>query len=147
MTKLQKLICINIVAAQIASDAGKGIYDIDFNHLNIKSFKMAEKFAYDVKPGFILKAIEIINSNPQCGINYYVSADEDQNGYDSVIVYFDIKINDERFQVSFHTPLNKADDLIRLVGTGRKTRWRRIVGSRESCQKLICYLCEVASPR
>ncbi len=147
MTKIQKLIIIDIISAQIASDSGKGKI-FDYNDCNIRSFEYALKKGYGVKPEYIAKAINKIRTNPQCGFNYYVEKTPDQNGYASILAYFDIKIDDVRYQVSFHTPINGdgVDLLTPFINSGRKTRWRRKIDSRESCEALLRRL-EVASPR
>ena len=123
-----------ICKAQIASDAGKGIYE-----LSCKNDKHAINTAYLSKENYILQALGVLTKSKNTNINYWCEETGDQNGYPSIIVYFDIKINNERKQVSFHTPLNKASEgLLKYISTGRKTRWdKKIGGSQDTCRQLI----------
>ena len=123
-----------ICKAQIASDAGKGIYA-----LSCKNDKNAVNTAYLSKENYILQALGVLTKSKVTNINYWCEKTGDQNGYPSIIVYFDIKINNERKQVSFHTPLNRASEkLLKYVSTGRKTRWdKKIGGSQDTCRQLI----------
>lgn len=123
-----------ICKAQIASDAGKGIYALTCKH-----DKNAVNTAYLSKENYILQALGVLTKSKHTNINYWCEQTGDQNGYPSIIVYFDIKINNERKQVSFHTPLNRASEtLLKYVSTGRKTRWdNKIGGSQDTCRQLI----------
>ena len=123
-----------ICKAQIASDAGKGIYK-----LACKKDKNAVNTAYLSKENYILQALGVLTKSKLTNINYWCEKTGDQNGCPSIIVYFDIKINNERKQVSFHTPLNRASEtLLKYVSTGRKTRWdKKIGGSQDTCRQLI----------
>ena len=123
-----------ICKAQIASDAGKGIYK-----LTCKKDKNAVNTAYKSKENYILQALGVLTKSKITNINYWCEKTGDQNGYPSIIVYFDIKINNKRKQVSFHTPLKRASEtLLKYVSTGRKTRWDKKIGdSRDVCRQLI----------
>ena len=123
-----------ICKAQIASDAGKGIHA-----LTCKNDKNAVNTAYLSKENYILQALGVLTKSKVTNINYWCEKTGDQNGYPSIIVYFDIKINNKRKQVSFHTPLNRASEtLLKYVSTGRKTRWDKKIGdSRDVCRQLI----------
>lgn len=129
-----------IVAAQIASDAGKGIYRLSMNGNNKALQERAERMAYEAKDTYILEAIKKINSNPYMGWNYYVIKDKDQNGFPSFITYFTLKHEGKNLQVSFHTPANigKAD-LKQKVGSGTRQFWRynKKTGSASHCSELI----------
>jgi hypothetical protein len=96
-----------------------------------------------VKTAYILNAIALIRSNDQDMFRYYVSGKTpDQNGFGSVIVYFDVKLEGKRRQVSFHTPWNQVEGTIleRLIGSGRKTRWdKNVGGSSDTCYDLAEY--------
>ena len=134
---VERQICLSIVLAQIASDEGK-----DIQELGVRQMRRARKFGYDVKDHYIRKACELINSVPKCGINYFASVELDQNGYESILVYFDIKLRGmDRLQVSFHSPLSRSE-LTNLAGKGRATHWvgpNSRYNSREACQKMIEY--------
>lgn len=129
----EKLIARYICLAEKASDAAKG-----FEALHFSGDHVAAEYGYNAKPAYILKAIKTINSTPRCGWNYWITKEADQNGYPSVLVYFEYKDECNRFQISFHTPYGLADDFIPLIGKGRKTRWtKQIGGSVRSCKRLI----------
>ena len=80
-----------ICKAQIASDAGKGIYK-----LTCKKDKNAVNTAYLSKENYILQALGVLTKSKVTNINYWCEKAGDQNGYPSIIVYFDIKINNEK---------------------------------------------------
>lgn len=131
MYDVRKQIIRFICLAQIASDAGKGIYELEM------SSKMADTAAwrkYAIKDKMIFEAIKIINNSRRCGINYHIVSGKDQNGHDSYIIYFDVKVEGERRQVSFHS-FNKKLWSPR-VNTGRKTVWDE-KSSRYNCKKFI----------
>ena len=163
--KIAEYICL----AQQASDAGKGRFIVFRNNddeslsteqvtvvrrgrrsdyrnatTSTTSTKTAEKNyaqskGYDAKEEFILKSINLIRKN-KSQFNYWVEAAADQNGYPSLISYFDFKLDGKRYQVSFHTPKNLGMKLQKYVSTGRKTRWdRNPGGSVTACKKLIEY--------
>ena len=132
---VEKQIAIHIISAQIASDAGKGIYELA---PSTHKFRTPRHFGYSVKTWYIMTAINLIR-NHQTGFNYYLSdIEDDQNGYDSIIAYFDFKINNKRYQVSFHTPYSQIPpEMMEMSGSGRKTRWRKNhESSRYACEML-----------
>lgn len=134
-----KNIIKNIILAQIASDAGKGIYNKEFFSPSLikKEVKTAWRLGYAVKDKYILNAIKIISTTPRCGINFWCVKAPDQNDYDSIITYFDIKTNEKRYQVSFHSPYNRTH-IKALQKKGRPTRWTyQVKGSREACLELF----------
>lgn len=138
MKKVEKAIIRAIVMAQIASDAGKGIHEI---FLPGGDFPGETKYRY--KEFYQLRALKMIDAAPRCCINYWCDIAPDQNGFESVLVYFDIKVGGTRFQVSFHNPGNQALGLWAYVHHGRKTRWtRELGGSRYACKKLADMLTE-----
>lgn len=119
-----------IVAAQYNSDAAKGI-----NIIPDKYDMYKNTYYYDAKDKCILAAINLINSTSRSGINYYVVEQLDQNGHKSRVVYFDIKYNDLKYQISFHS---FSGAIKKLVGKGRPTRWtKELAGSRDACLELI----------
>ena len=135
MTKYdrEKLIAEAICFAQSCSDAGKRVY----------TDSATKRLRYKGKLPAILRAIALIkNMKPDTKntFNYYVTEPTgDQNGRPSIIVYFDLKINGQRMQVSFHTPMHKAGALMELANSGRKTRWRKVINSRSTCDFLRAY--------
>ena len=137
---INKIIAIKLCQAQIASDAGKEI-----QRLNLSENKNSERFAsyqgYNVKTRYIVDALNLIAKN-KTQYNFWVDVGPDQNGYDSIIVYFEFKLGGERYQISFHNPIKMRNQTIKnFVNKGRKTRWNRARtgNSMMSCQKLIEY--------
>lgn len=118
-----------ILMAQVASDAGKGITDYGIR-LPRPDFIEARKSGYEGKPLYEYIAISLIRFSNPCDINYWVSED--------LLVYFDIKYNGQRYQISFHNPSDDGEDYLRqFAGTGRKTRWTEIPdGSRIAAEEL-----------
>ena len=134
---IDERIARNIIKAQIASDSGKS----QSNRTGAKNqiARGAERFGYDAKTFFILDALRLIRSNKNSMFHYYVTElTADQNGYDSIIVYFDFNIDGKRYQVSFHTPYHQvSNELMKMCGTGRKTHWKKDVSSIQSIRKLV----------
>lgn len=139
---IHQMIAKAITDAQIASDSGKGIDSLT----NVKS-RGARHCGYDLKVVYIIRAIELINSS-KTHFKYYVERRSDQNGYPSIIVYFMASVSKkaiygygtgcrESIQISFHTPINLAGDLLPYIGKGTKTHWNhKIGGSRDGAEKL-----------
>ena len=139
MMKLEREIAKAIVRAQMASDRGKGISEL-YRKGSSRLSRGAKELGYSIKVDYLITAIKLIRGNRQSVFHYYVEDCEDQNGYPSVLVYFDCRLPDGRVQVSFHSPKNKADDLEPYIGSGRRTHWRKSVCSREACKRLMkCY--------
>ena len=134
MTMTEKIIRA-IVMAQISSDSGKGQYG---EGGRCRGDRLAKYKGYAAKPYYIAAAIKMINTTPRCSINYYVTEEYDQNGYPSVLVYFDIRWEGHRYQISFHTPPRQAALLRPYIGKGRVTRWNKMRGgSRADARTLI----------
>ena len=131
LTKADQMIARAIIAAQVASDRGKRIT----SELNDLTFvRSSRRMGYDVKVDLIYKALSMITNTKYSMFNYYCVKEPDQNGCDSVLVYFDFKMDSERHQVSFHNPYNQAKKLYKFIGTGRRTRWNKnLSGSRMAC--------------
>lgn len=131
----QRGIIYNIISAQIASDAGKGIYDIHFN-------KIAAERGYNAKEHYIVDAVKGIDSIPYCGINYYLVKKDDQHNNPSIISYFTIKAGGNTYQVSFHTPLGEDEGRALLAlakrhaGVRQHWRYNKNLDSRGSCKAL-----------
>ena len=128
-----------IVMAQAASDFGKGRYPNPSQKLRPRRWKGARKMAYAIKAQEIVRALKMIDSNPPMGINYYVTIAKDQNGKESIITFFDIKLPDDKLQISFHTPSNsqESEQLSKWIGKGRKTRWSARHGGSRSCAERL----------
>lgn len=131
---IARLVCL----AQDASDSGKYESVLKFQNTDNTT---ARNRGYSIKTAYILKAVKLINSNPRCGWNYFVSGQTpDQNKYPSVIVYFEYTDADNtRYQISFHTPWSLLpESLTSQMNKGRQTHWNHhIGGSRNDCKRLI----------
>lgn len=136
MRKDARYIAKMVVLAQDASDAGKG--------MGILNMKMSDRFTqytgYYAKNKYISLALKRISTCKPCGWNFYVNKEDDQNGYPSVLTYFQYKDEDgNRYDICFHTPLSQAENsFAEFIGKGRKTHWNgKIGGARRDCQKLV----------
>lgn len=134
MEKFNKIIAKAIVMAQMCSDSGKYIDGLNTSD-NQKRY--TDKFKYNRKVFHEVHAIKLINTNNSF-FNYYVKEELDQNKFPSIIVYFGFKVEGKKYQVSFHNPTNRADELKPFVGKGFNQRWDK-KNSRETCQILIDY--------
>ena len=130
---IEKEIARNVVLAQVASDSGKNIED----SVEIKGSRGARDLGYGLKVNYIMTAIKLIRKN-KTQFSYWVESAPDQNGYGSVIVYFEFQLWGEILQVSFHTPESLVPrEMWKLVNTGRPTVWNGVIGgSRTCCEKL-----------
>ena len=132
LNSLNKEIARHIVLSQIASDGGKGIYEISIAH----SGRIAEK-GYHVKDKHILTAIQLINkAKGQSPFTYYSEKKDDQNGNPSKIIYFTLRKDGKRYQVSFHTFAGDEIKEMAEAKKGLKTHWDH-KSSRMACQKII----------
>ena len=116
----------NIILAQAASDSGK-------YRDSIIETRGTTKMGYAVKPIYIKRAIDSINATRKCKFTYWVVKEGDQNGYPSVLVYFEFRMGKEVGQVSFHNPVNSADILYKYIGKGTPTEWNRKPGGSSEC--------------
>ena len=89
---LNRKIAKCLISAQIASDAGKGIYELD-NSVNATE-------SYHGKDIYILTAIKTCIKKRNTGFNFYVTKDDEIALY---LVYFSFQVNDEKYQISFHS--------------------------------------------
>ena len=130
---IEKEISKNIILAQVASDSGKKLEAT----VEVKGSRGAKDLGYGLKVNYIMTAIKLIRKN-KTQFSYWVESAPDQNGYGSVIVYFEFQLWGEILQVSFHTPESLVPrEMWRLVNTGRPTVWNGVIGgSRTCCEKL-----------
>lgn len=92
-----------IILAQVASDGGKGIIDL-LNALPDTLMPSAEKTwdaGYAFKDELLERACIIVARHHDNDIRFFVT--EDKQGVAKFIVYFDVKVNGKRWQVSFHS--------------------------------------------
>ena len=128
-----KMIAKAIISAQMASDAGKNIdRSVMSGHIN----RAPKNQGYSVKTSFIIRALSLIDGR-STDFRYYVSGIvPDQNGYSSLIVYFQFRYDDgKKHQISFHTPRSEWKVLKNWCGKGTPIRWDKKV-SFESCHEL-----------
>lgn len=136
LTKVQKQILRAIVEAQQRSDRAKSTFWYSEEVVRGVNWGPHHK-AYDDKLMYIIRAIKMIDKTPPFGVTYWLTTEDDQNGFPSVVSYFRIRRPEGNFQVSFHTPWHLADPLMPWIGKGSKTRWNgRIGGSRIDAKEL-----------
>lgn len=129
INSIEKEISKNIVLAQISSDTGKQLE----TDLEVKGSRGAKSLGYGLKVKYIMTAIKLIRKN-KTQFSYWVEASPDQNGYSSVVVYFEFPLWGNMLQVSFHTPENLVPrEMWRLVNTGKYTSWNGIIGGSRAC--------------
>lgn len=100
-TEARRAIFRCIVQAQIASDAGKGIYERWPG--KIKHYNRLVREGYSEKDRLLKMAVSLINQFPEAEIDYFYTVDGENFPYFNLI-YFSYELDDERYQVSFHTP-------------------------------------------
>lgn len=137
MTNKDKKIALAIIKAQIASDAGKGVYSlyraVDGNNTPCNK-------GYEMKEDLIEKAIRGIQTSQNSSFRYSCVWSGDY-----IITYFEYK-NEEgrRKQISFHTPSREITRFLRSIANSRKTRktaWDgNEGGSRDNCYDLAVSL-------
>jgi len=125
-----------IIAAQAGSDSGKGIRGETGARKNV--IRGAVRYGYTAKLPYLMNALRLLKTNKKSMFRWYVKQEDDQNGYDSILVYFNFHIDGKPYQISFHTPYNLAPpELLDMVGKGTPTHWRRNPNSRESTRELV----------
>lgn len=128
--KITKQILRRICLAQACSDAGKNIYDVHLHRDNLVSTR------YRHKEDILVDTLKMIDSVPPCGIYYYLKPGKDQNGFRCILVFFDIKVDGTRRQISFHVPRNKAWKLKPWLKKGSITRFNHNKTSRQEAKEL-----------
>jgi hypothetical protein len=137
--KKHRMIAKAIVQAQIASDAGKNIQSSYGFRAHGHMYRSPEYFGYDMKADMILRAIKLIDST-KTYFRYYVVKAKDQNGYPSIIAYFQYKHPKKSIgtmQISFHTPINKAGELKDYIGKGTPMRWDKQIGGSQKAYDIL----------
>lgn len=129
---LNKYISKQIILAQVASDAAKGIYELrPAVRETIPSYRIYERKGYSGKDACIKRVLTAIQNKKHSGFYYHVRADHVHGGHKyCYLVYFNFKIEGSRFQISFHS----FTDLRRYVSANKtQTRWQKKNDSRTSC--------------
>ena len=145
LTKADISVLRLIILAQTASDAGKGYYNL--YGPGVGKDQSAVRKGYDLKLVYILRAIrQLRTGKPSRYINYWVDPD-------TMITYFDVRIEDgngigHRFQISFHTPeyVPGYEELIKYAGSGRRTRWNKLIGGSCEAAEALAWAIKVFKP-
>lgn len=127
-----------IVQAQIASDAGKGIYERWPGR--IKHYNRLVREGYSEKDRLLKMAVSLIAQFPEAEIEYFYTQDNENYPYYNLI-YFSYELEDydyendqvtyQKYQVSFHTP-----DMITWHSPDKyHVRWDE-KSSRDNCRML-----------
>lgn len=122
---LDKDIALHIIKAQICSEAGKykrDTYNVieQYNGYCYPLFVCTKK-KYHSKEYHIKKALDMICSRKRTGFYFSVQPKLTDGGRDSLIVYFNFKLDGIRNQISFHTFDFKH--LSRFTSPNSRTRW------------------------
>lgn len=120
---LNKKVAVNIIKAQIASDAAKNINEL--------SCKGRVHNNYDGKDDYIIRAIKTIIKKRGTGFSFYVTYGDI---FASLIVYFNFKLNDKDMQISFHS---FNDELLKYIqnNSAHAVEWDQ-KSSREAANSL-----------
>lgn len=92
---------------------------------------------FDEKEKYYSQAIKIINGLRHCPVRYFIQKTDDQNGYPSIIHYFQWMEKGTLIQFSFHKPINNGRSVIEK---GRKILWSGIHNKEvlAICERLGC---------
>lgn len=138
---MDKRIATAIILAQIASDAGKGDYELaEYCNRLVEAYGAKEK-GYRKKDDYIRKAIALIRHYGAKEVYYHVQMDEkirqNRNGDPAFIIYFNWKIDGKRYQASFHS----FGNWYQYLGGSCRTHWDRR-DSRKACAALYdaCFM-------
>ena len=102
-----------IFNAQVASDAGKGIFE--FRHVP----EPAVRGGYEAKDVYVRKAINLILASSESVFRFSVRG----GGFTPYLVYFEARLGDGRkYQVSFHSFDDYLGPFVRSR-KGRAARW------------------------
>lgn len=130
MLTTEQRIIKDIILAQVASDSGKDIFEIvSGNNWKDKKAAHAVECGYSAKDIYILSAMKLICKSKIANIRFYATNCKEIN---SKLVYFDIKIDEKYYQVSFHC-FDK--EIKKFVETSKKSRtaWSKEIPSRQTC--------------
>ena len=98
---LNEAVARYIIYAQISSDAGKNIYDLNDLLPDGKGYCLC-KAKYDAKDWYIKDAVDTIcksKSHPT-GFTFFVT---DGGKISPYLIYFSFKLHGKRYQISFHS--------------------------------------------
>lgn len=131
---MNKRIARAIILVQVASDGGKGYR---YFKGSVPNEKFANLMGYNAKDDYILDAINLINRyGKSSGFSYYIGESDIDSWNESAIVYFNFKIDNKRYQISFHT---FGEEIIsrrhESKNENHRTRWDK-ASSRKAAMKL-----------
>lgn len=128
LNKIDKKIAESVILAQVASDGGKNIPDIQ---TILPTAYQAWKEGYPAKDRYIIKAINLINMSHHSKFRYYVVPGDIK---ESILVYFDYRdLKGRKLQISFHTFNPKIEKWISKRKYPRYTTEWTEESSREAC--------------
>ena len=135
MTNINREIFKCLVLAQAASDSGKGIKYLYQEIPEFPGISKAYDKGYAYKDLMILKAIDLINKSRKSLVHFYVTRDPEISSY---LVYFDIKGEFGRFQISFHCFNEKIYKYWNPSNKNSQCRWDN--GNSRDTARLLAYL-------
>lgn len=109
-----------LAIAQIASDAGKGIFRHELIALvDPEDARRAIRARYNLKDRLLVAQIGYLTRHHVAGVDYHINSD-DAHGCNGTIVYFNLRCEGKRYQVSFHSPHNEG---FRKIADISRTSW------------------------
>lgn len=103
-----------------SSEMWRQLHSEEYNYFPLREIFNEEKYLqrryslYGKKDRLLKEAWTMLRSNPHSRIKYKIENRPDQNGYDSLILYFEFNYKGEHYQFSFHN--------FNFKTFGRKTR-------------------------
>lgn len=111
MNNIDKTIIYHILEAQKYSDAAK----------RANSYYSSQRI-YGLKDRHLVEAVRALEGARNSRISWKIEHKPDQNGYPSIIIYFEFKIQGKQIQFSFHNfnwkrfPVEKGKNSIQWNG-------------------------------
>lgn len=131
--RVDKEIALLLCRAQNASDGGKYLHHADRRSLAGKDFCNG----YAVKDDFIFKAVSLIASK-RSSFSYYIEYSGEDWCAAPILIYFNFKIDGERFQVSFHSrDWSLWENAPGFREVSHRVRWEPKRTSYQTCLRLI----------
>ena len=128
---IDKKVAYLIIKAQMCSDSGKKGIENNYYHYCWKY--RSEKFGYGHKNMLIFRAMDrIAQMHGTSGFHYFIGHDR----FD--IVYFNFKIEGNKYQISFHVP-GGVPERYKKYNDKHVTHWDHN-SSREACYALSAWI-------
>lgn len=120
MSNVLWAVVYRLAIAQIASDAGKGIYRHELIGLvDPADAEKALRAKYGLKDAVLVAQVGYLTRHHVAGVDYHINSDDVRDG-NATIVYFNLRYKGRRYQVSFHSPYNKG---FRKIADRSRTSW------------------------